>query len=115
MSTHLKVAVVGDQFVGTELFVDALHRHLAPFADGAQHEHGDHAHAPGRDERAGKRADAARCGAGPVALQLHHRVPDQPPGQPADEDRHERSSTGGGGGQGGKGPVLIGHSASVTV
>ncbi len=33
MSTHLKVAVVGDQFVGTELFVDALHRHLAPFAD----------------------------------------------------------------------------------
>ena len=32
MTTHLKVAVIGDQFVGTELFVDALHRHLAPFA-----------------------------------------------------------------------------------
>ena len=30
MLDHMRVAVVGDRFVGVELFEDALRRHVAP-------------------------------------------------------------------------------------
>ena len=67
---------------------------LAPLAERPQHQHGDDAHAERGDDRAEQRTRARVASSSiAVALQLDQRVADQPAGEPAEEDRHERGDS----------------------
>ena len=66
---------------------------LAPFAHGAQHEHGDDRSARGGEDASDRGADRGRERAVARALQLGESEPDQPAGETADEDGDEGDHT----------------------
>lgn len=72
---------------------------VAPLPGGAQHKHGDDAHATGRDDRADENAESAWDRAAAVALHRDQGVADQAAGQAAEADGRERGDPGGWRGQ----------------
>ncbi len=75
---------------------------LTPLAEGPEHEDGDDAHPASGEDGAEEQPDAERQAAVALALELHERVADEPPGEPADEDRHEGGDACSGGGERGE-------------
>ena len=84
-----------------------------PLAHGAQHQHGHHGDAAGRQHGPDHTTDAGQHAAVVVDLEGGELPADQPAADPGQHDGAERQDPGGGGGYRGLEGTVVGHDAML--